>query len=359
MARGEPAARGKRGTGLALGVSFGVLCLLALFLVVWTTRGCDGAWRSSHPPPGSGEPFAGAEAALVALGSRGCLHTAGPASPGRSAATKAQVESWLDRHGYMGAEPAWSAPSPLPLRVVAAGLDGSCGLLAFAAEPASTITGHRGADGPLRAPCLPEVALVPVCDGEAAEVEGSGSVSARAYLLPGLGPEAVARAGMPLGVMLAHAEAETILRGLGWDPADEVVRESVPAGAAVRRGAPAAPTSGCIGWVAVADGLGEGSTTWAGRPIGGDSARSEAVLGLVACAPDPAASATETQLALTDLDGGGGTLWFRPYAPMVGPLAGADGDEGRPALGVASMRSVTAPPAPLPRAVAAANPSMP
>jgi hypothetical protein len=353
VSRGEPAARGERGPGLAIFAAFGVVCLGALFLVVWSTRACDGyfapAWPATAP-----EPFSGAEAALVPLGTRACLTEGGPAvgfAPA-AATTASRVEAWLSDRGYVAADTGFGDPSPAPVEVTPPELAGSCGVVVFLADGGTTVSGYGTASGRLRLPCQNDVAIVPVCEGETARVEGSGVFRHRVFLMPGMTPRAVAESGMSTGVLLAHAEAEAHLRALGWEPADEVVRVDVPAGTSGSHAhaPPARPPSGCIGWVVASDDLGGASTQWAHRHVDTDGSAGQLVIGLVSCELDPAMPTTETTLLAYDDDGGGGSLYFRPYAPATGPVVAPAGVERR-ALGAGSMRARTTVPATLPAAV--------
>ena len=304
------------------------------------------------PPAGAAaEPFSGAEAALVPIGTRGCLVETGPAVGPMGTRSRPSVDAWLGARGYVAATPGWSGGSPAPVDLAPPELAGSCGVIAFSAvDPSATITGYVGSDGRLRTPCLPDLAIVPACDGDRVRAEGSGALRYRVFLMPGLTPRAVAESEMSAAVVLAHAEAEAQLRAIGWMPSDEVVRVVVPPGSAsTTHTPPMHPTSGCIGWIVASEELGTATTQWAHRPIDGDASPHELTAGAVSCAPDPSAPATETTLTVYDSDGGGGALFFRPYAPARGPMVAGHG-EAR-ALSAAAMRMTTSPPRTLPRAV--------
>ena len=346
MARGEPAPRGERGPGLAIWASFAVVCLGALFFTLWSMRACETG--IAPPITGSPQPFPGAEAALVPLGTRGCLDTGGPAlGGGPGPTTPARATEWLVDRGYVAAGDRWDGPLTLPVDAAPPALAGACGVVAFVAT--GHITTYTPARGTPIAPCVGDAAIVPACDRDSVRVEGSGTVQQRAFLVPGLTPEMVAESGMPLGALLGHAEAEAHLRAVGWQPADDVVRVSVAPGHTTMLDPPSEPASGCIGWVATSSDLGYASTQWMGRQVDYDGAPFDLTIGLLSCRADPSSAPTETALSLHAATHGG-NLFFRPYAPAAGPVVGGAGSARR-AIGLGSMRVVAAAPSTLPRAV--------
>ena len=360
MARGDRTTGESRGPGLAIFSAFGVLCLAATLLVVWSTQDCSGMFGA--PVATTPEPFAGAHAALAPLGSRDCARLGGPAvGPPRGvvggAAARSRVEEVLAGRGYVAADGRWSGPEALPLEGPASSLEGSCGLVAVVAEPGGSVTRSRRGGEPWRdIDCGQVYALVPACDGDGWSAQGIGDGSVRSFVMPGLSPASAAATGVPLDVLLAHGEAEAQLRAMGWEPADEVVVRDVRATAAssISETAPSAPSSGCVGWVAVGRGLGNASTWWAHHQADSDPGLGGFTIGLVSCAPAPTALTTETRLDLFDHDGGGGRIWYRPYAPATGPSV-PSGVATAP-RGIASIRAVTAPPSPLPAPVPMQDP---
>lgn len=357
MPRGEPVAQRGRGPGLAIWGAFGVLCLAATLLVVWSTQDCTGLFAPTVAT--TPEPFPGAHAALTPLGGRECATPGGPAvgpptgiGAGGGAAARSQVETLLDGRGYVPADDGWGAAAPLPMHGAAESLEGSCGIVAVVAEPGGYIDRWRGSDGRWRTEgCNPTYALVAACEGDRWAVEGTGHATVRSFAMPGLTASTSAHIGIDVDVLLAHAEAEAQLRALGWEPADEIVVEYVhpSGGATISERPPSAPASGCVAWVAVGRGLGSALTYWDYAPVDTEPAVGGFTVGMVSCAPDPSVTATETRLDVTDHDGGGGRIWFRPYAPASGPAVPSG--TVRAPLGIARVRAVTAPPATLPATV--------
>ena len=346
MARGEPAPRGERGPGLAIWASFAVVCLGALFFTLWSMRACE----TGLVPPvtASPQPFPGAEAALVPLGTRGCLDRGGPAIPGGPGpTTAAHVTQWFRDHGYDAPTEAWEGHT-LPLTTTVEELAGGCGVVAFVTS--DYIAGVIGPDGSTVGACDPTAVVVPMCGDGVVRVDGSGTVQERVFVMPGLTAAGVEQIGMPLGAVLGHAEAEAHLRAMGWQPADEVVRVRVPTAGIMGLVPPADPTSGCIGWVATSVDLGRANTQWLGRPVDYDGSAREITVGMLSCRSDPSAAPTGTTLNVYDEDTRGGELFFRPYAPAAGPVVGGAGSSRR-AIGLGSMRVVEAAPSALPRSV--------
>jgi hypothetical protein len=341
MPRGERATPGRRGPSLAIGAVFGAICLVALWFVLQTQHGCE---RSAAPGPAS-EPFAGAHAALGALGTRGCPRVAGPAIPG-GVAPLPDIEAWARAHGYVAAE-SWRPPTPLPGRFDPASLDGACGVIAVAVDGSGTISDYgRASDATARTPCSPQHVLVATCGDDAVEVRGVGDARARTFALPGITPEVVARVGIELPLLLAHAEAESVLRGFGWTPTDEIVvdrsRAATAYGATLTP--PPSPASGCVVWVAAGAGLGQARTTWMGHTIAHDLSSDELLAGVATCAPP----ATSTELYA---DGGPGVVAWRAWAPRAGPSVPSP--PGTEPLSIAAIRVVSAADAVVPTGVEA------
>jgi hypothetical protein len=258
------------------------------------------------------------------------------------------VNEWLVDRGYVGAGTGWEGPLALPVTATPSALEGACGVVALVATGYVTTYTPPGR-GPV-APCISDLAIVPVCDRGGIRIDGSGTVQQRTFLVPGLTPEMVTESGMPLGALLAHAEAEVHLRSLGWQPADDVVRVPIAPGATAMIDTPAEPTSGCIGWVATSVDLGTATTLWMGRSVDYDPAPTDVTVGLLSCRSDPSASPAETTLNVYDQDSLGGELFFRPYTPAVGPVVGGSGSSRR-AMGLGSMRVIETAPSALPRSV--------
>ena len=331
MARGEADEREGRAGGLAIWAVFGVACLATALLVVWATS-------EPEEPPSTDpfeEPFTGAEATLRQLGWRGCGET-GPAVPTAPHAIplRERAEQRLEARGYVTVEGAeWGEPEGLPLARTFPALEGACGVVAVIAEPGALISrvGPRGTR-----PCQATSALVASC-GEPIEVEGSGLVSARAFVLPGLTPSAAEATGVPVEALLAHAEAEHLLARAGWLGSDTVLEESVPRSALASRVMPSPPTpdAGCVPWVVVGLGVGDARTSWMGRQVDHDPTEGHFALGVIACAPGSLGSRI-TELR-SHQGAGAATLYMRAFEPRQGPAV----QEGPPLARVGELRLVS------------------
>lgn len=327
MARGEHSKARPQGSGLAIGGVFLVSCLAALTLVS-STRGCAGCSGCGPswvvPPPAS---FPGAPA-LGELGwrdaARGRPTWAAPSTPDAAAAERA-LDAALRARGYVETprDPAESARS-LPFELRSDALDGACGVVVVLGVGTTTITGLDDADqGTVRAPD-PSVVSIARCGVGTLRAAGLGTAVVRTWLLPGITPADVARIALPADVVLAHAEAEAILRAHGLEPVDALAREAVPTGTAVVP--PARPgASGCATWVGVAEGGGRAETQGPTGFVGRDYALDRAMFGAASCAGPPA---TETSTSLTDDAGDGVVVVWRPYrspggGPTRAPAAGS------------------------------------
>ena len=178
-----------------------------------------------------------------------------------------------------------------------------------------------------------------LCDacGEPIEVEGSGLVSARAFVLPGLTPSAAEATGVPVEALLAHAEAEHLLARAGWLGSDTVLEESVPRSALASRVMPSPPTpdAGCVPWVVVGLGVGDARTSWMGRQVDHDPTEGHFALGVIACAPGSLGSRI-TELR-SHQGAGAATLYMRAFEPRQGPAV----QEGPPLARVGELRLVS------------------
>lgn len=348
MARGEPAPRGRRGPGVAIAVAFGVLCLLALTLVLFTMRACDEIAAPTVPPVDP-EPFAGVTAAFAPLGSRGCVEPAGPVTSGPRDAMS-EIDASLRARGYQ-ASGDWSEPGPLPNRMLLDPLASSCGVVVAAAEPGGMLTSAT-AGSTIVQTCRSEVLAVATCGEAIVEITGAGTARTRAYVMPGLTSTDVRESGVPADVILAHAEAEALLARSGFIPSDQLVVVDVaptgPSWASRAVASPPAPASGCVPWVAVGRDVGSASVTWNSRLIDNDTRSDGFVAGLVVCAPSPSASVHETRLDAVDSDGDGGRVWMRPFEARTGP---AVQERAAPATTAGALRVVDAAAVRQPRSV--------
>lgn len=305
MARGESVQPSSdRSSGIAIWAVFGVACLLALFLVVWATSDSD----SEHVDPyqlETEEPFIGAEATMEPLGWRDAV-------PVTNSDRRAQLHESLTARGYTPAG-EWSELEGMPLARPFAELHGGCGVVALATDDGSRID-SLGA-GKFR-PNQPERATVGACGStQPVRVEGSGLVSARVYLMPGITEQAAEDTGVPPEVILAHAEAELLMAPRGWTPTDDVIHEEITSGHGVTP--PEQPSDGCVPWVVVGYGVTTSGVTWLGRLVDSDPTHGRAMLGMIGCAGSGVMGARQSEIYADPSGADPGGLWFRPYA--VGP----------------------------------------
>jgi hypothetical protein len=105
----------------------------------------------------------------------------------------------------------------------------------------------------------PSAFTIALCGAVPVHVEGTGNVHMRTWLMPGLTETALATTGLSADALLAHAEAETVLRRLGYVPSDELIEitpATTTAGGFVTVHLPVTPPAGCIPFVLYVDGAG-------------------------------------------------------------------------------------------------------
>lgn len=343
MARGEAGKEGPRGPGLAIASSFGVLCLAALTCVLSSTRACDGCMpRGWLTPPVPTEPFAGALVAFDDLHWRDTGRARGtyvrPSAPDASAAALA-LESELTERGYVRASVAPTSTIDLPADVITVGLDGACGVVAITGLGNATIDAVDGPDGRVRA-SDPSAIAIAACGDARMRALGTGSATVEVWHLPGITPADVLGTGLSAEVVLAHAEAERLWRARGLAPADQVVRDERSAGSVPTFVGPpgAPPARGCVAWVGVAIGAGTADTTSAYAALGRDYAIDRGLFGGASCA-----TIASPQTMVTDPDGDGFVVYWRPYgqtAGGAGPARPSEGGASAPSAG--AMRMVEA-----------------
>jgi hypothetical protein len=190
----------------------------------------------------------------------------------------------------------------LPIELTPHDLDGSCGVVLFVGDVGATITGGGVVGATSFASVDPSAFTVAVCGASAVRVEGTGSASARAWLFPGLAPSSLGSSGLSADALLAHAEAEVVLRRIGYAPVDEVVSVSWTAPAAL--GAPYRPSTGCTPYVAYVEGAGRAMSTFGGH----DYLTDRALGAVVGC------GVRAWDLSLTDVGPPGATVTLRAYA---------------------------------------------
>ncbi len=313
MARGEPAKRGERGPSLAIGASFLTLALGALVLVLFATR--EEAPPPPLPPaPMALLPFVGADTALGPLGTRACR-----------ASDTAAIDHDLEARGYVAAA-GWRVETGalVDFDLDVAELEDACGVVAVFSPSSGLRDVSTAGATPGVFSCSATISTVAACGSTHAHVAASGSVHVRTFLMPGVTPGDVERSGLPVEVALAHVEAEALLAPSGWTASDEVV--VVPSGVAATTGSvlvtpPAAPRSGCVGWVLVSDTMSSSApATWsatggAARDLSTDSGNMRTTLGGASCT-DTSGARLDTSFALSPWGRvANRPVFFRAYTP--------------------------------------------
>lgn len=343
MSRGESPKPAQRGPGIAIAGTLLVLVLSATCVVVWSLHAVP-RWLENMfsgpptPPPSPGDPAALVHPALGPLRFRECMFgSLGPSTPG-SIGEAERVHDLLVERGYApGAQDptALALPYDEPVR----GLEGSCGVVLVQPVGSTTsVARAQAGQGPAATPCREDVVTVGACDGDRLAVTGTGAFRSRVYAMPGVTPEIVRRSGMPPDVLLAHAEAESYLRARGWEPEDSVIERRVARGTpgrtlgSIRPGV--APAHGCTAWVAVGQGVGSANVSWGALGSEYDPGQTRFMLGMVSC-DATTMPAGGVDLSVSDGEGDGGRVFFRPYRARSGPAVVGPSQS---ATGAATMR---------------------
>jgi hypothetical protein len=325
VARGESPKERPSFPGAAIGAAFLAFCLCAITGVALTTRECNAPPASVAVTP---EPFVGTIASFHSLSWRDTERVRNGAAGvvPDAASARALLESSLTTRGYVPAPAEGLAPVvTLPGDFETPSMAGSCGVLVVVADGAGTLTsaevsGEGGATETFVAHD-PSALAIPLCGAQRVHVLGSGAAGAHVWHYPGLTPEVVEATGLPPEVVLAHAEAEVLLRVRNLVPRDEVAVIEVPSGAGpqtipLTRTAP----SGCVPMVAVVVGGGDPIGSWS--PV--DRITDRALLGLAVCATRTDANPTLM------VPSGTARVYVRPYEALrtgasapVGVSAGA------------------------------------
>jgi hypothetical protein len=260
------------------------------------------------------EPFVGATTSFGQLGSRDAARassyygaTLGP----DPVAARRSVEGVLTSRGYVAGATAESALMQMPFDFTPTDLDGSCGVVLVLGDVGAIIQRAGAVGGDAFAAVDPSAFTVATCGTAPVHVEGIGGAMVRAWLYPGLTPSALASTGLSADALLAHAEAETILRRLGYEPVNEVVTmpvTSTPGGLSLE--APETPASGCIPFVAYVAGAGTASLPF-GRS---DFLVDRTLSSVVGCRTGPG-----WQLTMYDDATASATAYVRAYRAGAGP----------------------------------------
>ena len=260
MARGESPKDRPISIGLAIMAIVGVASLCTVFSVVSSIH--TGAPATPYTPPPPTEPFRGATIGFATLSSRDsarAITTGGAALPRNPAAARSALEATLRDRGYVVGTSPQSAPAALPLRAAALDLEGACGVVLVLGDVSTTIVRAGIDDGVTFRAVDPSGITIAACGPASIRVEGTGQVTYATWLFPGLTPNAVVDTGLGADALLAHAEAELVLRRRGYVPVDEIVEvtpTTTSAGGFVTLPLPITPTAGCIPFVAYVDGAG-------------------------------------------------------------------------------------------------------
>ncbi len=320
MARGESPKERPQFPGAAIMASFLAFCLCAITGVAMTTRECNAVLT---PTPPIQEPFVGTIATFHALSWRDSERvrtTIGVVAPDAVRA-RSLLESTLATRGYTpAATEGLAAVSALPADFDAPSMQGSCGVLVVLGDGAAVLARAEVTIDAATETFVahdPSVLAVPICGAQRVHVEGTGSAGAHVWHFPGLTPDIVRDTALPVDVVLAHAEAEGLLRGRGLAPLDEVAVIDVPSGTG-----PQAITitrsvgTGCVPFVGVVVGGGDAIGAWS--PV--EHLTDRALLGLAACA-----TRTDVNPTIT-VPTGTARVYLRPYRAIGGgapPVIGA------------------------------------
>lgn len=322
MARGESPKERPSFPGAAIGASFLAFCLCAITGVAMQTRECNAIATPAAPLR---EPFVGTTAMFHALSWRDTERVRGLGASVTPDAARARtlLESSLITRGYVPAPAEGLAPlATLPSDFEAPTMAGSCGVLLVVGDgPAALTRAELTVDGTTEAFVAhdPSVMAIPMCGDQRVRVEGTGSAAAHVWHFPGLTPDIVRDTTLPVDVVLAHAEAEGLLRSRGLAPLDEVAVIEVPSGTGpqpIPLGR--AVSSGCVPFVGVVVGGGGAVGSW--TPV--DGATDRAMIGLAACA-------TRTDVNPTIVvPSGTARVYVRPFRAIGGgapPVLGSTG----------------------------------
>ncbi len=195
-------------------------------------------------------------------------------------AGRERVTHRLDRLGYVPHDEWRQAPLNHEHVFTAPG----CGAVGVSAEHLLRVRRKGQTDQRI---CDMTYAIIHACEGDALELEGSGSAEIREYALPG----AALPQDLDLETYMLHVDAEVYLRGLGWEPSDTLTKQSSVVGIAPTL---RVPSSGCIAWVSTAIGFTSARTTWESSTGANAWQASEFTVGRVACS-----DGRQTELSVT------------------------------------------------------------
>ena len=356
MSRGETGVRTGRSRGVAIGVSFALVCLGALTLVLKTTGAIEhfrAPW--AYTPPD--EPVVGVYSALSSVTGVCTTAAPGPVMPGPATRRDpgSNLGAWLSEQGLVEL-PEAAHTLDLPATVDSTRLAGACGFALLSVEPGGSLTAWASSYGRTdRA-----ASAYALCGIDTVSVAGTGSARARYFVLPGLTADAVETTGLSAPTLMRMAAAEASLARRGFVPGQRYRVEPIaagPAGGTHRLTPPATPASGCVAWVAIGESLSNANSSFEGQPIAnscpdGDLGQEGFSVALVSCA----ATGTTTgagEISFTDTDGDGGRVVFRPFG--IG-TSGPQLHHSAPATTVGSLRETQGATITLPTPVARLEP---
>ncbi len=297
----------------------GVAGLCTLFTVLSSMRGCGVdplALTSPYAGGAVGEPFVGANTSFGVLGSRDASRASsyygGALTPDPIVARRS-LESALASRGYVVSNTPESALQQMPFDVTPTDLDGSCGVVVVIGDIGAIIQRAGLSSGDSFLAVDPSAFTVATCGTAPVHVEGIGGGVVRSWLFPGLTPASLVSTSLTADALLAHAEAETMLRRLGYEPVDEVLEVPVTSGGAggfATLDPPYSPASGCIPFVAYVAGAGRASLPF-GRS---DYLDDRALSAIIGCG-----SGNGWSLTLVDDGTVGATAFVRAYRTGSGP----------------------------------------
>jgi hypothetical protein len=264
VARGESGKSRPLSIGIAIAAVLAVATVCALFSIVNSNRPPQpytAYGYPTYPTYPSTEPFRGASAAFGTVTSRDSVRSTasgGAALTRDPVAARRSLEAALTDRGYVVGATAETPATTLPFDAPAADLEGACGVVLLVGDAATTIT-RAGVGSSMFTSVDPSAFTVALCGPATIHVEGVGHAAMRTWLLPGLTPAALTTTALTADALLAHAEAELLLRRHGYAPVDELIEVHISAttpGGFLTLHLPTTPAAGCIPFVAYADGAG-------------------------------------------------------------------------------------------------------
>ncbi len=228
------------------------LAAVAVCVLLFGVLAAMRARRSGEPT----EPFVGARGSFGMLGSRDAERMRLAGSGGfhmDPVMARSTLEALLANRGYVVGATAETPPRQMPFDMAPSDLEGRCGVVVIIGE-ADAMIEEAGVVGGATFVAVDHGAFtVAMCGTALVHIEGHGGARTRAWFYPGLTPSMRVATGLSADALLAHAEAEALLRRLGYEPVDEVLE--IPgtqrdAAWFATLEAPYRPATGCVPFVA-------------------------------------------------------------------------------------------------------------